>query len=44
MIRCIQDPKHEYKSIFNTKTGSYIRFSDSLMASYPHLIDVGVMG
>ena len=43
MIRCIEDPKYHYKTIFNTKTGSYIRFSNKLMASFPHLIDIGVM-
>lgn len=44
MIRCVDDSKYNYKTIFNTKTGSYIRFSDALFASYPHLIDIGVMG
>lgn len=44
MIRCVEDPKYHYQTIFNTKTGSYIRFSDKPMASSPHLIDVGVMG
>ena len=44
MIRCVEDPKYHYKTVFNTKTGSYIRFSNKLMASFPHLIDIGVMG
>ena len=44
MIRCVEDPKYHYKTIFNTETGSYVRFSDALFASYPHLIDVGIMG
>lgn len=44
MIRCIDDPKYHYKSIFNTKTGAYVRFSDKNMASFPHLIDLGIMG
>lgn len=44
MIRLVQDEKYNYTTIFNTKTGSYIRFSDERYASYPHLIDIGVMG
>ena len=44
MIRCVNDSKYDYQTIFNTKTGAYIRFSDKPMASFPHLIDVGVMG
>lgn len=44
MIRIVNDKKYNYKSIFNTETGSYIRFSDKLMASFPHLIDIGIMG
>lgn len=44
MIRVIHDKKYNYKTIFNTKTGSYIRMSDELYADYPHLIDIGVKG
>ena len=44
MIRCVNDSKYDYQTIFNTKTGAYIRFSDKPMASFPHLIDVGVLG
>lgn len=44
MIRWIEDPRYHYKTVFNTKTGSYIRFSNKLMVSFPHLIDIGVMG
>ena len=44
MIRVIHDKKYNYKTIFNTKTGRYIRMSDELYADYPHLIDIGIMG
>lgn len=44
MIRVIHDTRYNYKTIFNTKTGSYIRMSDELYADYPHLIDIGCMG
>ena len=44
MIKVVHDKKYNYKTIFNTKTGSYVRFSDERYASFPHLIDVGVMG
>ena len=51
----IEDKKYHFKSAFDTKTGAYIRTGiiddsgkdtgiDPFMASYPHLIDVGVMG
>ena len=51
----IEDKKYNFKSAFNTETGAYVRTGildkngkdtgvDPLMASYPHLIDVGVMG
>ena len=51
----IDDKKYHFKSAFDTKTGSYVRTGvldenggdtgvDPFMASYPHLIDVGVMG
>lgn len=51
----IIDHKYHFKSAFDTKTGAYIRTNildekgrdtgvDAFMASYPHLIDVGVMG
>lgn len=49
------DPKYHFVSVFDTKTGAYLRSDvldewgrssgfDPFMASYPHLIDVGVMG
>ena len=51
----IDDHKYCFKSAFNTDTGEYVRTGildengkdtgvDPFMASYPHLIDVGVMG
>ena len=51
----IEDKKYRFKSAFNTKTGAYVRTGvldengkdtgvDPFMASYPHLIDVGIMG
>lgn len=55
MIYIINDKKYHFKSAFNTETGAYIRTGiidkngkdtgvDPFMASFPHLIDVGVMG
>ena len=44
MIKCVTDPKYGYQTIFNTKKGTYVRFSDKLIASHPHVIDVGVCG
>ena len=51
----IHDTKYRFKTAFNTKSGAYIRTGildekgkdtgeDPFMASYPHLIDVGIMG
>lgn len=51
----IEDKQYRFKTAFDTKTGAYIRTGvldeygrdtgvDSFMASYPHLIDVGIMG
>lgn len=51
----ITDEKYNYKYVFDTETGIYIRTGildekgndtgvDPFMASYPHLIDVGIMG
>lgn len=51
----IEDKKCHFKSAFDTETGAYIRTGildeagkdtgvDPFMASYPHLIDVGIMG
>ena len=51
----IDDRKHHFKSAFDTETGAYVRTGildengrdtgvDPFMASFPHLIDVGVMG
>ena len=51
----IDDEKYHFKSAFDTETGAYIRTGildengvdtgkDPFMASFPHLIDVGVMG
>ena len=51
----IVDKKHRFVSAFDTETGAYVRTGvlddegrdtgiDPFMASFPHLIDVGVMG
>ena len=51
----IHDKKYHFKTAFDTATGSYVRTGildekgkdtgiDPFMASYPHLIDVGIMG
>ena len=51
----INDTKNSFKSAFDTDTGAYVRTGildkngqdtgvDPFMASFPHLIDVGVMG
>ena len=51
----INDKKYNFKSAFDTETGAYVRTGvldengkdtgvDPFMASYPHLIDVGIMG
>ena len=51
----IEDTKFHFKSAFDTCTGAYVRTGlldetgkdtgvDPFMASFPHLIDVGVMG
>lgn len=51
----IYDKKYNFITAFNTETGAYIRTGildengkdtgvDPFMASYPHLIDVGIMG
>lgn len=51
----INDLKYHFKSAFDTETGAYVRTGildengkdtgvDPFMASYPHLIDVGIMG
>ena len=51
----IHDKKYHFKFAFDTQTGAYIRTGildengrdtgkDPFMASYPHLIDVGIMG
>ena len=48
MIRVIKDKKYNFTSVFNDRTGEYLRGidrdDDPFMAEYPHLIDVGVMG
>lgn len=51
----IKDEQYHFVSAFDTETGCYIRTGildengkdtgkDPFMASFPHLIDVGVMG
>jgi len=51
----IKDKKYRFVSVFDDETGAYIRTGiidengkdtgvDPFMASYPHLIDVGIMG
>lgn len=48
MIRVIKDNKYNFTSVFNDRTGEYLRGidrdDDPFQAEYPHLIDVGVMG
>ena len=48
MIRVIKDKKYNFTSVFNDRTGEYLRGidrdDDPFQAEYPHLIDVGVMG
>ena len=54
-MKCkIIDPKYHFITLFDDKTGAYVRTGiikngrdtgkDPFMASFPHLIDVGVMG
>ena len=51
----LNDKKYHFRSAFNTETGAYVRTGildengkdtgvDPFMASFPHLIDVGIMG
>lgn len=51
----VEDNKYHFKYAFDTETGAYVRTGvlddngrdtgkDPFMASYPHLIDVGIMG
>lgn len=51
----VHDKKYHFKYAFDTKTGGYVRTGildktgmdtgvDPFMGSYPHLIDVGIMG
>lgn len=55
MIQTIIDQKYHFLSMFNPKSGAYVRTGiideqgrdtgvDPFMASFPHLIDVGIMG
>jgi radical SAM protein with 4Fe4S-binding SPASM domain len=55
MYQKIVDEKYNFISMFNPKTGAYVRTGilndfgndtgvDPFMASFPHLIDVGIMG
>jgi radical SAM protein with 4Fe4S-binding SPASM domain len=55
MYQKIIDPKYNFITMFNPKTGAYVRTGilnehgrdtgvDPFMASFPHLIDVGIMG
>lgn len=55
MIQKIYDKKYKFISMFNQETGAYVRTGilnergwdsgvDPFMASFPHLIDVGIMG
>lgn len=52
---CLYDKKYHFKSAFDMISGAYVRTGildengkdtgkDPFMASYPHLIDVGIMG
>ena len=51
----MEDKKYNFKTAFDTQSGMYVRTgildengndtgADPFMASYPHLIDVGIMG
>lgn len=51
----VHDKKYHYKYFFDTETGFYMRTGildedggdtgvDPFMASFPHLIDIGIMG
>ena len=44
MIKIVKDPKYNYTTMFNTETGHYVRLSETLMSSHPHLIDIGIAG
>lgn len=54
MVQKIIDKKYKFISMFNPATGAYVRTGilengrdtgiDPFMASFPHLIDVGIMG
>lgn len=55
MCYIINDKRYHFKSAFDMETGAYVRTGildengndtgvDPFMASYPHLIDVGIMG
>lgn len=48
MIHRVVDTKFGYTTIFNDRTGAYLRGFDvdfePFMAEFPHLIDVGIMG
>lgn len=55
MCYIIEDKKYHFKTAFNSENGVYVRSGiidekgrdtgiDPFMASYPHLIDVGIMG
>lgn len=54
-IRSIKDAVFPFKSYFNTQTGEYLRTGlfdevgfdtgvDAFQASFPHLLDIGIMG
>ena len=47
MIRVIKDKTYNFTSVFNDKTGEYLRGTDikddPFMAEFPHLIDIGIM-
>ena len=55
MQTLLYDKKYNFKTLFDTRTGLYLRSGilnengedtgeDPFMASYPHLLDVGIMG
>ncbi|MBR6688572.1 MAG: radical SAM protein [Clostridia bacterium] len=54
MIRKRVDKKYKFVSVFDTSSGAYVRSGiikdgkdtgeDPFMASFPHLIDIGIMG
>jgi len=43
-LQTIVDERFGYVAAFDQSTGGYIRSGDPFMASFPHLLDIGIMG